>query len=262
MHIIWLGIDTMTQNMNNLMHNVNSIEFDNAVSTCSFISSNIVSFLKNYKYVNEISYSNKGYHFKLMHTSSHNGIHVFIPPYNNTVIELYYIFNNKRDVNNCIHINTNSYLVDIIYHMKKCMFNVKTQLDEIQSVYKDFSGIISNLSNKYNVKINNYNFNIIENETNNGYNFSINLSTKNYICIKIIQNGSYYDNANNVFYANSFDEAEKFLTESINENKHNKIVKYYKVIDTRFINDNIQQTRDMFSRLLSPPGDESNIDPS
>jgi hypothetical protein len=141
------------------------------------------------------------------------------------------------------------------------MFNVKTQLDEIQSVYKDFSGIISNLSNKYNTKINNYNFNIIENETNNGYNFSINLSTKNYICIKIIQNGSYYDNANNVFYANSFDEAEKFLTESINENKHNKIVKYYKVIDTRFINDNIQQNRDMFSRLLSPSSDESNIDP-
>jgi hypothetical protein len=241
------------------LHQVDSNEYDEAVSTCNTISKNIVSRLKNYKYVSEISYNKTGYHFKFMHKDTHNGVHIFIPPYNNKIIELYYIFNNKRDMNNCVHIDPNSYAEDIIYHMKKCMFNVKTQEDEIKSTLNDFSGLFNSMSNKYYTNINNYNFSIIEKETNNGYNFTINLSKKNYICIKVIQNGKYYYDDKHVYYAQSFDDAMNYITESINENKHNKNIKYYRVIDSRLMNDNYNDNYDIFQRLLTSQNNDENV---
>lgn len=242
-----------------LLHQVDSNEYDKAVSTCNTISKNVLSLLMNYKYRSDISYNKNAYHFKIMHKNTHNGIHIFIPPYNNMIIELYYIFNNKRDVNNCVHIDPYSHAEDIIYHMKRCMFNVKTQEDDIKSTLNDFSELFNSMSNKYDTKINNYNFSIIEKETNNGYNFTINLSKKNYVCIKVIQNGKYYDDEKQVYYAQSFEDAKDYITDSINQNKHNKNVKYYKVIDSRLMNDNYSENYDIFHRLLNAQNNEDNV---
>jgi hypothetical protein len=222
-------------------------QYDYAVNKCDSIYNNLNNVINKLLYENKIIRKKNSYHFKYMHRDTNNGIHVCIPPYNNT-IELYYIFNNKRDNNNII-IDSNYEIDDIIYHLKKCMFNNETQEIEIKDRCNELSSYFNSISNEFNVNINRYNINIIDKNTNNGYNLSINLNSKNYIYIRIIQNNTYYNNMNYNYFANSYEHAINYLRESILNKKHNSKMKCYKIINTRYL-DNSEETQNIIYNTL------------
>ena len=229
------------------VYEISQEQYDYAVNKCSDIYNNLNNVVINLSYENKIIREKNSYHFKYINRDTNNGIHVCIPPYDNTV-ELYYIINSKRDNNNII-INSDCEIDDIVYHMKKCMFNIETQEEEIKNRLNDLSSYFNSISNKYNININKYYINIIDKNTNNGYNLSINLKNKNYIYIRIIQNNTYYNNINYTYYADSYENTVDYLKQSILNNKHNNKMKCYKIINTRYL-DNNKDTHDMIYNIL------------
>jgi len=234
---------------NQSIYDIDSNQYEIAVNKCKEIYNSLCLYLHTYKYKHRLTIDKKSYHFKLINIETKNGIHVCIPPYNPS-IELYYIFNNKRDNVNCVILDNEYPVNDIIYHMKKCMFNCESQEDEIVSILSKLSEYLCNYSDTYELKINKYNISFIEKNTNNGYNLSINYATKNYICIKVIQNNCYFDNKNYIFNTDSFSKACDYIIHSIIDNKHNKVIKCYKIIDTRYmIDDNLNNYQNIYDRL-------------
>ena len=232
------------------VYEICSEEYDYAVNKCNDIYNKLSNVVSKLSYENKIIRVKNPYHFKYLHQDTNNGIHICIPPYNNNIIELYYIINNVRDNNNSVIINSDNEINDIIYHIKKCMFNNETQEYEIKNRYEEFSSYFRTITNRFNIKINKYNFNIIDKYTNNGYNLSINLNSNNYIYIRVIQNNSFYNNKNYTFYANSYENAINYLKESILNNKHNNKIKCYKIINTQFLSDNNDNIYNTISNQL------------
>jgi len=246
-----LNVSTPVTSQNAVYSEIDMSEYQTAVLKCQRLYSDLNSYLKTFKYLYMLNISTKTYHFKIVNRYTNNGVHIFIPPYNNNMIELYHIINNKKD-NTSITINAENPVEDIVFYMNNHMFNAEIQHDKMISLYNDFQQFYNQIKNKFSISNNDYNFNIVERQTNNGYNISIDLKTRDYICVNIIQNDHYYDNKKYKYFTSSLDNAIYYIKLSISEDKHNKIIQSFRILNTRYIDSN------EFDSDQSTINDESN----
>jgi hypothetical protein len=215
---------------------VDESDYNQACDQSTILFQNVVDYLKStFKYFSYLRFEKYQFDFKIFHKRTNNGIHVCIPPYNRNTIELYYIINNEKNYRKIILIDINNPIFDIIKIIKYHMFNDEVQKDRINDVFNDLTPFFNKYKNKFMVNRNDYNISFVEISTNNGYNFYIDLNKSNYVCVRIIQNDGYHNHPKYNISLNNILITQRYIIDSIIQNKHNIPIVVMKVTRSRYI---------------------------
>jgi hypothetical protein len=215
---------------------VDASDYKSACHLSTRLFENVVDYLKStFKYYSWLKFEKNQFDFKIFNKHTNNGIHICIPPDNINTIELYYINNNEKNYKKIILLDNENPNFDIIKIINSHMFNNEVQKDRINDVFNDLTSLFNKLKNKFKVTRNDYNISCVEISTNNGYNFYIDLNLSNYVCVRIIQNDCYHKHPKYNIPLTNILIAQKYIIDSITQNKHNIPIVVMKITRSRYI---------------------------